>query len=106
MKQQQELIPMATGEYLKQQRLERKLSLAAVAQAIGLDEKLLGEIEQEQAEHIALVYRNGYIRTYARYLQIPEDEIPTLLSSDHKSQAALRNIFSESPKDSHFFSPR
>ena len=98
MKQQQELIPMVTGEYLKQHRLERKLSLAAVAQAIGLDEKLLREIEQDQADHIALIYRNGYIQTYARYLQIPEDEIPTLLSSDDNKQAALRNIFSESPK--------
>ena len=42
MKQQQELIPMATGEYLKQLRLERKLSLADVAKAIILDEKVAG----------------------------------------------------------------
>ena len=98
MKQQQEPIPMATGEYLKQQRLKQKLSLAAAAKAIGLDEKLLGEIEQDQADHVAPIYINGYIKIYARYLKIPEDEIPTLLSSDDNGQAALRNIFSESPK--------
>ena len=98
MKQQQELIPMATGEFLKQARLKRKFTLTAVAEAINLDEKLLGDIEQEQAGHIALVYRNGYIRTYARFLQIPEDEISPLLLSKDVQEPAIRNIFSEPPK--------
>jgi cytoskeleton protein RodZ len=98
MKQQQEQIPMATGEYLKQQRLERKLSLANVAQAIGLDEKILRAIEQEQAGQIALVYINGYIRSYARYLQIPQDKIQTLVLSPDSEEPAIHNIFSEPPK--------
>ena len=45
MKQQQELIPMEKGEYLKSLRMERKLSLADVAKAIILDEKVLDDIE-------------------------------------------------------------
>jgi len=94
MKQQQELIPMSAGEFLKQQRLEHKLSLAEVARAINLDEKLLGDIEQEQADHIALVYRNGYIQAYARYLQIPEKKIQVLVSSADNEEPAIRNIFS------------
>ncbi len=98
MKQQQELIPIATGEYLAQKREERKLSLAAVAQAIGLDEKLLGDIEQEQADHIAPVYRNGYIQSYARFLQIPEDKIQGMILSSESSQTTVRNIFTEPPK--------
>jgi len=96
--QQQDLIPMATGEYLKQQRMERKLSLATVAQAIFLDEKLLGDIEEDKADHIALLYRNGYVQTYARYLQIPEDEIKALLFSAESKEPSMRNIFSEAPK--------
>ena len=98
MKQQQELIPKTTGETLKQKRLERKLTLAAVARAICLDEELLGNIEQEQATHVALVYRNGYIRTYARYLKIPEDEIQALVSTADSNGLPVRNIFSEPPK--------
>lgn len=97
MKQEQNLIPLKTGKYLKQQRLKRKLSLEAVAQAIGLDEERLREIEQEQTGHIALVYRNGYIRAYARYLQIPEDEIQTMVSSIDFKQPLVRNVFSEPP---------
>jgi len=98
MKQQQELIPMTTGEYLKQRRIERKLSLAAVAQAIHLDEKLLEDVEQEQVNQIALVYRNGYIKTYARYLRIPEEVIQALVSPADIKEPAMRNIFSEPPK--------
>ncbi len=98
MKQQHELIPIVTGEYLQQKRIERKLSLAAVAQAIGLDEKMLGDIEQEKADHIAPVYRNGYVQAYARFLQIPEDEIKGMIASTGSSQTPVRNIFTEPPK--------
>jgi cytoskeleton protein RodZ len=98
MTQQQELIPMTTGAQLKQQREKRKLSLAEVARAIGLDEKLLSDVESDQAEHIALVYRKGYIKTYARYLQIPEDDIQELILSVDNGDPAVRNIFSEPPK--------
>jgi cytoskeleton protein RodZ len=98
MKQQQELIPMATGEYLKQQRTLKKLSLAAVADAINLDEQLLSDIEQGRTGNIAPVYRHGYIRAYARFLQISEDEIPAMISSADSKEPAVRNIFSKPPK--------
>jgi cytoskeleton protein RodZ len=98
MKQQQELIPMVKGEYLKSLRLERKLSLADVAGAIFLDEKLLGDIEKGNADHIALLYRNGYIQTYARFLQVPEDEIPELLDTAETREPDLRTIFAVPPK--------
>ena len=98
MKQQQELIPMVKGEYLKTLRLERKLSLADVAGAIFLDEKLLGDIEEGSADHIALLYRNGYIQTYARFLQVPENEIHELLDTAETREPDLRTIFAVPPK--------
>jgi len=98
MKNQQELIPMDTGEYLKKLRLERKLSLADVAGAVFLDEKLLGDIEEDTAGHIALLYKNGYIQTYARFLQIPEGEIPALLETTETKEPDLPNIFTIPPK--------
>ena len=100
MKEQQPLIPMARGEYLKSLRIKRKLSLADVAKAIILDEKLLGELEQDNAGHIALLYRNGYIRTYARFLQVPEDEISALLEEADSKESGLQHIFVEPPKRS------
>jgi len=98
MSSQQELIPMATGEYLKKLRLEQKLSLADVAKAVILDEKLLSQIENDKADHIAVLYRNGYIQTYARFLQVPEDEIPALLVSADSKEPVMHNIFSAPPK--------
>jgi len=98
MSEQQQLIPMATGEYLKQRRLERKLSLQAVAQAVHLDARVLSDIEEEQAGSIAQIYRNGYIQKYARYLEVPEEDIPALLSSGDSSEPPIRSIFSAPPK--------
>jgi cytoskeleton protein RodZ len=98
MSQQHELIPMTTGNCLKQHRLDLNLSLAEVARALHLDAKLLADIEQDQAEQIAPVYRNGYIQTYARFLKIPEDEILALVSADNIEEPAIRNIFAEAPK--------
>ncbi len=98
MKQQHELIPMTTGQFLKQERNARKLSLADVARAISLDEQLLAEIEQDQVTHVALVYRNGYIRAYARYLKVPEDKIQTLISTSEIQEPEIRNIFSAPPR--------
>ena len=100
MKQQHELLTQTAGEQLKWQREEQKLSLAAVAKAISLDEKLLGDIEEERTIHVAPVYRNGYIRTYARYLGFPEDKIQTLLAPAKDLELPVRNIFSVPAKRS------
>ena len=89
---------MATGEYLKNLRLKRKLSLSDVARVVFLDEKVLGDIEEDNANHIALLYRNGYIQTYARFLQVPEDEIPALLAPNDIREPDLHTIFAEPPK--------
>jgi len=98
MTQQQELIPMQPGEFLKQKRTARKISLAVVAKAINLDESLLRKIEQGDAGHIAPVYRNGYIQTYASFLEIPLDEVQKLIGQMADEEASLRTVFSEPPK--------
>ena len=98
MNQQHELIPMETGDYLKRHRLGRKLSLEEVAEAINLDEELLADIEEERTNHIASVYRNGYIQVYARYLQIPEEDVHKLISTGQGDEPIVRNIFAVAPK--------
>lgn len=98
MKEQQELIPMVTGDYLKSLRQERKLSLADVAGALFLDEMLLGDIEEGNADHIALLYRNGYIQAYARFLEVPTDEIPALLDTTEIKEPDLHTVFTVAPK--------
>ncbi len=93
MSKQPDLYPLATGEHLKQQRLRRKLSLENVASAISLDLELLRDIEADRAIDIATVYKKGYVRAYAHYLKIPEQEISTLVESIGASEMQLRTIF-------------
>lgn len=98
MIKQQALIPMARGEQLKQARLQKKLSLTQVAKAIHLDEKVLADLEEDRMERIAAVYMKGYVQTYARYLEIPEDEIQLMLDTSESNDPALRNIFTGKPR--------
>ena len=91
MSQQPQLIPMQTGDYLKQLRLERKLSLEKVAAALRLDEQLLADLEADRPLAIARVYRDGYVRNYASYLGIPEDEQNNLFEAFVRGQAALES---------------
>lgn len=100
MTQQEELISMAPGEFLRQQRKLKQLSLATVASATKLDENLLRKIEQDDAGHIAPVYRNGYIQSYARFLQIPPDEVQKLIGQSVEKAVGLRPVFAEPPKRS------
>lgn len=100
--QQQELIPLAAGEYLKQRRLKKKVSLAAVADALNLDEKILDAIELDEADHVAAVYRKGYIEAYARFLEIPLDEIIVLKAAGTVTDPAVRNIFAPPPSRNSF----
>lgn len=95
MSQQLNLYPQATGEYLKQQRCKRNLSLAEIASAIGLDEDLLRSIEAGEAQHIAAVYQKGYIRAYAEFLNIPDSEISTLVEAVVNPEPKLRIVFPE-----------
>lgn len=100
MTKQQELIPIAAGGFLKQQRKALKLSLAAVAKTINLDETVLRKIEDNEADRIAPVYRNGYIQTYANYLKIPQNEIQKLLAQTPEAEETLHAVFSAPPKRS------
>lgn len=98
MTQQHELIPLSPGEFLKQRRLELKLSLATVAKDISLDESLLRKIEEDTADHIARIYRQGYIQSYANYLLIPRDEIQALIDQSAGEETTVRTVFSKPPK--------
>ena len=100
MTRQQELIPKGTGDYLKQIRKSRGLKLATVARALSLDESLLKALEDGETLEIASIYRSGYIRSYARYLKVPEEEIPALVSTVTSEAPLLQSVFQYPPKRS------
>jgi cytoskeleton protein RodZ len=88
------LIPLTTGERFRQGRRELGLSLADVAAAIKLDERLLADMEADRELAVARVYRNGYIRKYAAFLGIPAEEIAELVEKPGAVEPGVRSVFS------------
>ena len=69
----------ALGAWLKQERLNQKISLADMAAQLYLREEKVQELEEN--EHTTLdAYLRGYIRGYARFLKISPEVINQKLS--------------------------
>ena len=92
---QQELIPLCTGERLKQERVKRGLALSEVAVQLHIDLPVLTSIEQDQLQHLASVYQRGYISSYARFLKFEESEIEQMLSSIGMDHPEILTVFPE-----------
>lgn len=93
MNQSPPLIPLTAGERFMQRRLELGFSLGDVSEVIKLDQRVLRDIEGDREIAIAPVYRNGYIRKYAGFLGIPEEEVLELLQGPD-SEPRVRSVFS------------
>lgn len=90
-----------TYEIFKKTREERGLSLSDVANALHLTITMIEQIEAGEFthRHLAPVFIRGYIRSYAKYLNLPEnivDEMVSRLSIENPVQA-----IAEKSKPSH-----
>ena len=64
------------GEHLKKSRLKKKINLKFVAEELNIQSNLLKSIENNDfSDHLDLVYLIGYIRSYAKFLGLNENEI-------------------------------
>ncbi|HHQ13774.1 MAG TPA: DUF4115 domain-containing protein [Chromatiales bacterium] len=64
------------GDRLREARESKKLAVEQVAESLHLDEHLVVAIEQENFDALgAPVFVRGHIRTYARLLELPADEL-------------------------------
>lgn len=92
------------GAKLYALRQTRSLELKDVARHIKLSKRTLLSIEEGRQEDLPhTVYAKGFIRTYARFLGMPEDEIAESLNivfpSEEEEQIALSGII-KPPKKS------
>lgn len=70
------LMAVKPGERLRKARKERKLDLESAAQQLNLSESVLRALEKD--DYAALpssTFIKGYIRSYARMLRLPGDEL-------------------------------
>jgi cytoskeleton protein RodZ len=66
----------AVGRRLREARTQRKLTLERVAKELHLDVAVISAIEDDNPEGMpAPIFVQGYIRSYARLMELPEDEL-------------------------------
>lgn len=100
MSEQQALLPLGLGDRLREARERRKLSLSQAATETRIQQSILEALEADRTEHIAPVYLKGYVRSYARFLGIPADELEQDLSARAGSAPSLHPVFDTPPRRS------
>ncbi len=95
MTEQQQLIPLCMGERLQQERQKYGLGLAEISTALHIDEEILLALEKGDLNHLAPVYRRGYVTAYARHLKFDATEIDQMLESIGNEQPKLHTVFPE-----------
>lgn len=87
------------GEKFAQARLEKKLTLKDVAESTKIKEGFLKAIEEGDYEKLpSITYAQGFVRNYARFLDLPEKETLALFRrgyDDEKIQKVLPQGFTK-----------
>lgn len=78
------------GKRLREVRESSNLSLEAVAHQLNLDVRLIIALEENDYEHFSSsAFAQGYLRSYARLLNLPEDEVLTTYNDKHQQEPAI-----------------
>ena len=73
---EEEMKPLQPGEKLQQAREARQLSVADVSANLKLSAEKIRALEEGEVEGLAApVFIAGYLRAYAKLLELPEDEV-------------------------------
>ncbi len=91
---QNELIPTCPGDILRHKRQESGTTLEQAAKEAKIRLDHLAAIESGETGHIPKVYLNGYIRSYARYLGLPDGAIEKYLAHAKGSEPEVQSVFS------------
>lgn len=92
------ITPRSFGMRLKSTREARGLAYQDVAAQLRLTERMVQMIENEiYPQGIPITFIRGYIRAYAKYLEIPEKEIKKALEIFQTENAINKEIFLKKP---------
>jgi len=70
------------GEILRRGRLERSLKQSDVARSLRLPGMIINDLETGRVGHLSSLYLRGYIRNYARLLDLDADELLSRVESE------------------------
>jgi len=75
---------------LRAERIQQSLSILEVAHALHLDESIIEKLESGELENVTdQTYFAGYIRSYAKLLKLPIDDVLNKLSEQSDAEQAL-----------------
>ncbi len=106
-KTEKESVPAClVGGTLKSQRTKLNMTQDEVASKLNLDVSYIAAIEEDDFSQISsMSYVNGYIRSYARLLNIPEQQIVEMCQQKNDKESNLvpnymdkKNPLLESPR--------
>lgn len=84
------ILNYAVGGILKSQRKKLNMTQNEVASKLNLDVSYIAAIEEDDFSQItSMSYVNGYIRSYARLLKIPEQQIMEMCQQKSDKESNL-----------------
>ncbi|PJE87709.1 cytoskeleton protein RodZ [Yersinia mollaretii] len=86
---QDQTVPETTGVRLRQAREALGLTQQTVAERLCLKVSTIRDIEEDKAQaNLASTFHRGYIRSYAKLVHLPEDELLPMLEKQAPIRAA------------------
>ncbi|MFN4055278.1 MAG: RodZ domain-containing protein [Alishewanella aestuarii] len=80
---------LSVGQTLRQEREKRQLSLEQAAQQLKLRVEILRNLELDQPDKAILpTFMRGYLKSYARFLKLPEQALLTRFEQQHQVKSA------------------
>lgn len=80
---------LSVGQMLRQEREKRQLSLEQAAQQLKLRVEILRNLELDQPDKTILpTFMRGYLKSYARFLKLPEQALLTRFEQQHQVKSA------------------
>jgi cytoskeleton protein RodZ len=80
---------LSVGQTLRQEREKRQLSLEQAAQQLKLRVEILHNLELDQPDKAILpTFMRGYLKSYARFLKLPEQALLIRFEQQHQVKSA------------------
>ncbi len=88
------------GQRLSEERIRKGLSLKEISEATKIRESFLAAIEKGDYQRLPSVsYVQGFVRNYAKYLELPENEIMALFRREFDEEKVFKVLPQGLPKE-------
>lgn len=97
MGEQGQLLPMSQGENLQHHRRRLGYTRGDVASRLRCDESVIAALEEGRDPGLAPVYLQGFLRAYARLLELPPEQAAELIGATTVPAPELQSVFPSAP---------